>query len=353
MEPVIIYSNQQKYVFNPIHDKDNIEQMLKDIAKDMNTPTFHVGNIDPELINDKSYIVADSLKFTLERKRFDSPGSGIFTTSNISDVLDWKNERKSEKQSMKLYVIDISKYKLLSISSDEEMDKWKELIEKISLLVLKNTNKIPDYNHLNLTEGNVYLSGKDLLKKNKISFEKFKEWVEKETLYISKLLQENTDISHTPSINTDFFKDLLQVEGLDLSKTSLDDSVAYGNVIFDINKNLPYDIRFGENIEYAIKFYQMIYEDVLEKKIEGLNNKDDIDILLYNHIESSPFLNDSIRTDELKQHLLQLFYNKHSKDNISNTLQSKVKNAKAEYNFKDKKQENILKETRQLQAHYL
>lgn len=295
MTPIYIRIDGKLKAFEP--NSKECMHALNQIAGKMQSPSFHVGDLSEDLLR-SGYTKADTLAFAIECNRFDSPGTGHFTTSNLTDVLEWKEQRKEDNKKsskkMDLYCIDLERYKsnAIIIENDDEMWEYATYLESISKAVISNTKYKSPQNAM--TIGMVYGTYKQEFEYLNISYTEFSNWVKNKASEINCMTKD--DLRVCDSVSTSFQRHFLGISAIDLSLCNTEDSVARGNIIFDINIDSPYDINFGDNEELAIAFAKMVTEKCLEKKLEHIDTPEDAEQLYYSYeAQMSPATKEKIK----------------------------------------------------------
>lgn len=279
MGTVKIYDERKNEYISYDTEKERAEMMVKlaECAAAMQTPVFHSGNLAKEQLLSENYKISDSFGFTMERNRFDSQGSGVFYASNLPDVLDWMENHLDNKS--RLYALDLAPYQkegMLRLKTDDESDFWSEMLEDISRSVLDSAKTG------NSHARSVYLEYAGLFRKHGIDYENYSVWYREETERIRGLLSAPEKWRKEYSISTSFQEKLLGAAGVDLSSSLMDDSVARGSILFHVNPNHAYDIDFGDNKDIAERFYSMVFEKIMDRKLQYLE-KEDIPYLVNNY----------------------------------------------------------------------
>ena len=269
---------------------DEISSEMDKLISEMKNIVFHAGNLDKKTLKSKNYSPADSLKFALQRGRFDSQGSGTFFTSNLIDVLDWYNTKSNDGEKRRIYADDLSKYSqnMFKLSSDEMSQDYSAFLERLSNFVMlvatsddKYKKKLQDEGVTSVKE--LYLAGEDYFTNFKITVDQLNEWIEDEAKYI-KSFSNIDEMGKSHSINTRFQQKFLGTNGIDATRAVLDDSVARGSIVFEIDKNNPYTIDFGSNTDIAEMFYEKIMERIMDSKAKYALTEDDVRDIVDNYI---------------------------------------------------------------------
>ncbi len=277
--------------YDSVADALIIQKKLEQIANEIDIPVFHKGNLDPGFIASDDFKVSDSLQFTIERRRYDSQGSGTFVSGNLADIIDWNNNYRSGSSKDNLYLLDLGKYKdnLLEIENDDYSDKYSEFLEKISAFIMMEITDEPSKYLPEFVDSidKMYEHCQKPFEHFGISREMFKEWVNDELKRVREAIYNDTcDKEH--SINTSFQMKCMKTCGVNLSKAAFDDSIARGSIIFNIDKKQPYLVDFGTDDGLAKEFFNKVYMKILQPKMKGID-KEDIEPLLYNYQEALPF----------------------------------------------------------------
>ena len=261
---------------------DEISSEMDKLISNMKNIVFHAGNLDKRTLKSKDYSPADNLKFNVQRGRFDSQGSGTFFASNFIDVLDWYNRRTGEGKNLRLYADDLSKYSnnMFKLSSDEMSEDYSAFLERLSNFVMfvatsddKYKKKLQNEGVLSVEE--LYLAGEDYFTNFHVTVDQLNEWIKSEAEYI-KSFSSIDEMGKSHSINTRFQQKFLGVNGIDATNTVLDDSVARGSIVFEIDKNNPYTIDFGNNTDIAEMFYDKLMERIIASKSKYALSEDDV-----------------------------------------------------------------------------
>lgn len=152
-----------------------------------------------------------------------------------------------------------------------------EMLETISRSVLDSARTGQDQ------EYPVYQKYTDTLQENGIDHQSFFKWYKEETERIRDLLSAPEKWRKEHSINTSFQEKLLGAAGVDLSSSLMDDSVARGSILFHVDPNRAYDIDFGDNKDIVERFYSMVFEKIMDRKLQYLE-KEDIPYLVNNYV---------------------------------------------------------------------
>ncbi len=277
--------------YDSVADALIIQKKLEKIASEIDIPVFHKGNLEPDFLESDEFKVSDSLRFTIERRRYDSQGSGTFVSGNLADVMDWNNNFKSDTSMESLYLLDLGIYKdkLLEIENDDFSDKYSEFLEKISSFIMYEITEEPSkYLPESIDCVNkMYEHCQKPLEHFGISKEMFEKWVDNELERVRNAIYHDI-CSKEHSINTSFQKECMKIGGINLSKAAFDDSIARGSIIFDIDKKRPFIVDFGSDEGLAKEFFGKIYTKVLTPKMKEIDERD-IKPLLYNYQEALPF----------------------------------------------------------------
>lgn len=337
-----MYDNTVRFIedgiiktYDAIADADIIREKLDLLAKNIQLPAFHKGNLDPEFLNSDEFFISDSLQFAIERNRFDSQGSGTFFCSNLADVIDWQNiYRKENAEGVNnLYLIDLAKYKsgMFVIEGDDASDRWSSFLEKISAFIMNQITS-EEYRFLSEkidTSEKMYHYCQNIFEKLNVDKKSFQAWVEDEIERVRDAIYYD-NCQGEISINTSFQKNLLKITGLDLSKTAFDDSIARGSIVFDIDKKEPFLVDFGEHQDLARYFFDKIHMQVLARKMENIDKRD-IDILLYNYEDALLYDSKSANFKELSDNM----HNIHSGFLVAKYLSNVAKNMNVDVSKKD------------------
>ncbi len=282
--------------YRTIEEKEDITHILQEKASSMVNPAFHIGDLS-EKYHRNGGIIADSLQYQLNKQAFGAHGSGVFFASQLDDVLDWKhNHIRPDKGELQLYVVDLEKYNkngktLLSIDTLDDSDRLGDFFYDLGNLVrtrvsgdkgkqdaitrLKRSGieKISDFVRKYEDISNILGSGAHI--SNKI----IKDWAAQTADNINKMIISGNNLRSEHNISTLYLKEL-GYSGVDLSHVYLDDSVARGSIVFDIDKMAPFEINFKDNEELALDFFKMVRDTIIERKIPYIQNKDELDEMI-------------------------------------------------------------------------
>lgn len=304
---VKIFDGTSEIILDSVKDAEKLEEILDRLANQMKTPVFHAGDLEPSTLT-SNYKPGDNLKFVTERGRSDSVGSGIYSTSNLADVIDWMNAHAD--QARKLYVDDLAKYssQMIKLTTDEEIENFSKLLQDITTSVMGDTKYWDIYSkdgkrYEKISPNSLYQSHKAEFDGYKITLEQLKEFILNQIKYINSF-SDTTSMEYSPSVGTNFQKELLNSIGLDLTNNVLDDSVSRGNVVFDIDQKQPYTVNFGDNTELAKKFFEKIYKKVLVNKASYEDN--DIDDILTQYADALPVSEGTNEWNSLRTELLEI-----------------------------------------------
>ena len=298
-------------IFDADTQLDEISKEMDALIANMKNIVFHAGKLDKKTLKSKDYSPADNLKFAVQRGRFDSQGSGTFFSSNLVDVLDWYNSKKSDGDNRRIYADDLSKYSknMFKLSSDEMSQDYSEFLERLSRFVMLVATSEDKYKNALEKDGisslkELYLSGEDYFENFNITINQLDDWIKSEAEYI-KSFSSIDEMGKSHSINTRFQQQLLGVNGVDATNALLDDSVARGSIVFEIDKNNPYVIDFGDNTDIAEMFYDKVMERIISDKSKYALSEDDLRDIVDAYIPDA--LRGSVVQEELENKLLNGF----------------------------------------------
>jgi len=115
-----------------------------------------------------------------------------------------------------------------------------------------------------------------------VSFEDFSKFIDSEIKRVSSFASVE-DMGKSTSVSTELQKQLLKINGVDITRGNTNDSYALGNILFDIDKTHPFDISFGENVNVAEYFYKAVLMKILSNK--AMNPENIIEELANNYAE--------------------------------------------------------------------
>ena len=281
---VKIFDGVSEQIYDVTKDTDALNQKLSEMAKILKDPVWQAGDLRHEVVNSPNFKFADSLAFNMQHGG-GSAGSGHYTTSNFEDVVDWMVQKGKDK-SKGLYTLDLSNYNLLQIPSDDYYDQITDLFGSMHKF-LTNAAGLKQYDTKGINNPQeIFEKFKHNFEDLHITYEDFSSFIQSELSYL-KQLDVNKGLDQVEAIQNDFIKHFTKAQGLSASLANYDDSVSLGSVIYPdaFNKEHPYSIDWGGNIELARKFYDEIKQQQLELKASNLAN--DPEDLIRNRIPTN------------------------------------------------------------------
>lgn len=278
-----IFDGVSEEVFDVEKDLDALIAKLDQMALKMEKPVFHAGDLEKDSLSSDSYRPADSLQFVVERHRGDSMGTGTYFASNLGDIIEALHTKSSEGKSGGIYAADLGKYgsSLLQFSGDEEQEAFGEFLRKVTAFVMSIASEDEAFKKQlgSIKVGDTQALFNELktwFDMFHVNIEDLQAFIDEQVAYV-KGFASTSEMSQSKSIGTNFQQKFIKNKGIDITRGVLNDSYALGNLIFDLDKERPFDIAFGNNEDIAAYFYKKVFERILSRKAANpLNYVDDI-----------------------------------------------------------------------------
>ena len=288
---VTIFDGVSEKVYNVEKDIDELLAKLDEMAQKMQTPVFHAGDLTRENLASADYRPADSLKFVTERHRGDSMGTGTFFGSNMGDIIEAFKTKTANGGKAGIFAADMSKYQssLLKFNSDDAQDAFGEFLRKVTAFVMSIATEDEKFESQlgNIEKGNtesLFNELKSWFDTFHVNMEALQQFVDNEVQYV-KGFSSTAEMGKADSIGTRFQKQFIGSNGVDITRGALNDSYAIGSLIFDLDKQHPFDISFGNNEDIATLFYQKVLERILSGK--AANPENYIEDLVGQYVDNS------------------------------------------------------------------
>ena len=270
-DKVTIFDGVSEQVFDVTKDIDALMAKLDEMAKKLQTPAWHTGDLRAETVNSPEFKFGDSFAVNM-KKQGTSAGSGHYFSYNLPDVLEWMQTNKSYGD-RGLFTLDLNDYNLLKMPSDDYYLELKDLFGAMHKLIT-NEAGLGEYNLKKLgTPDAIFQEYKKYFSDFSISYEQFVKFVSQEVSRL-KNLDPGQSLDDMVAIQNRFMSTFVGAQGIDASLTAFEDSVPTGSVIYpeSFNKSHPYAINWGGNTELAKKFFDKIVKEQLKKKAANPEN---------------------------------------------------------------------------------
>lgn len=316
-----IFDGIKEVTYDVIKDYDLILEKMQEVADKMSNPVFHTGNLSKKTLKSKNYESADNFGVMWNAKtagQRESPGNGIYVSSDAKAIRD-RHINIDDKRFLKnqhLYALDLKKYEdeMYSFVSDNTYYDFQSIVEGITNTVFK---KFGNKNAKSYNIKDLYTDYEEFFKIINVSLEDITNFIEEAEQYTSTVLKDMPNIYKKDSISKIFAQKFLGAKkGLNASRAFDSDSDVVGSVIFDIDKNNPYSIDFGDNTKLYDMFFDMVKEKILMQKATYGSGKEytaesKVDDLLYKYM---------IEKDELDSNFINQLQSEY--DNFSEIKES-------------------------------
>lgn len=277
-----IFDGVSEQIYSVTDDADQLMNKLQELAKIMQTPVFHTGDLSDSLIGSNNEYITDSLGKLLSDGSGLSLGSGKYFTQNLADLIGGWSESGGS-----FYAFDLSNYtNLLKAETDEQLYELSDMFDAITTLIANaahdglSTSTILEQIDAKDAAG-VFEYYKDLLSKLGVSSKQFDEFITEQTSWLKSVIDPSQSIDDIykslepyEGFASKFIKTFTGANGFNASNLGTADSSVLGSVIYAFNKkNSPY-IDFGENKDIAKQFYELVIDKIISSK--ALNPENDL-----------------------------------------------------------------------------
>lgn len=271
---------------------------------------YHVGDLDHLDSTKKSETFADMID-SLEAGEYNergygygSHGTGTYLTTDIDDF-----QRFNKKQSVNGYAIDLSKYNLLTVKTEEQGVELLKFLSNLEAFTIAQGANYEGFNDTleGIDEKALFEQYQSIFDEVFLDFKQFSAFV-KEMITLVKnaggldgtqFKDISEELANSDNIGTRFLKKL-GYEGVDFSGFSKLDNLDQGTTIFDLDTIVPYMEKF-EDFNELVTYNGKILNDLVNTQKQVPNGFQEISEAVENLTTQISNLNDEIA--ELKDNL--------------------------------------------------
>ena len=267
---VYIFDGIQEYVYDVVSQKEELDAKLKEVAENMEIPSFHSRDAERSPLGDPTSKKGDSLSHILEGMPFwQSIGNGTYLTQFFEDMVSWTGTDPNASDLNRIYAIDMGKYikDLIQFPDINGLDNFSdEFASYLNSYIVKQTKFADQINFEDAPDiksfDELFNGVSNWLDMFHVTRDQFEAYVKSDIDRINSF-DKLDDVGATPV--TSFITDVLKMNGINATN-SISDSISLGNMIIDLDKNHPYNIDFGTNVDIAKTFYSMVADKIMNLK---------------------------------------------------------------------------------------